>query len=291
MNSETNFVSRRRVDLVRRADLHQLAVAHDADAVAHHHRLFEAVGDVDEGLVRLAVDVLQLLLERLPELVVDRRERLVEEQDLRVVGEGAGERDALPLAARALRHALAVIVLRQAQQRASARARALPRRSAATPFIFSGNSMFSPTVLVREERQRLEHQAGRPPVRRQVVDGRAADADVAGGRRLQPGEHAQQRRLARARRPDDGEELALGDVEVDAVDGAEACRTSCVTPAQRENGSEMPPSSMLRTRSHACPTMEVGKALARCAQGPRRLADSQPETEISRPRPRAWPRS
>jgi hypothetical protein len=53
MNSETNFV-RGGVDLLGRSHLHQLAVAHDADAVAHHHGLLEAVGDVDEGLAGLA---------------------------------------------------------------------------------------------------------------------------------------------------------------------------------------------------------------------------------------------
>ena len=97
------LVARRGVDLVRRADLDQLARAHDADAVGHHHRLLETVGDVDEGLAGLAVDVLQLLLERLAQLVVDGRQRLVEEQDFGIEGERAGERDALALAARALR--------------------------------------------------------------------------------------------------------------------------------------------------------------------------------------------
>ena len=146
MNSETNFVARRGVDLLRRADLHQLARAHDADAVAHHHRLFQAVGDVDEGLAGFPVDVLQLLLERLAQLVVDGRERLVEEQDVGFVGERPGERDALPLAAGTFRDVLAVIVLRQAQLVASAPARAPCALAGSTPLIFSENSMFSPTV-------------------------------------------------------------------------------------------------------------------------------------------------
>jgi hypothetical protein len=47
---------------------------------------------------------------------------------------------------------------------------------------------------------------------------------LAGGRLLQPVEAAQQRRLARARRPDHEDQLALGDPEVDPlqdVKGAE----------------------------------------------------------------------
>ena len=41
----------------------------------------------------------------------------------------------------------------------------------------------------------------------------------AGGRRLEAGQHPQQRRLAAARRAEQREDLALGDVEADVVDG------------------------------------------------------------------------
>ena len=46
----------------------------------------------------------------------------------------------------------------------------------------------------------------------------AVDGDLAAADLLQPGEHAQQRRLAAARRADQHDELAVGDVEADAVD-------------------------------------------------------------------------
>jgi hypothetical protein len=72
-----------------------------------------------------------------------------------------------------------------------------------------------------EQRQRLEHHAGRPAVGRDVVDAPASQQDVAGRGLFQPGQHAQQRRLARSGGPHDGEELALVDVEIDAVDGGE----------------------------------------------------------------------
>ena len=35
---------------------------------------------------------------------------------------------------------------------------------------------------------------------------------------LEPGDHAQQRRLSAARGPDEDDELAVGDIDVDAVD-------------------------------------------------------------------------
>ena len=37
--------------------------------------------------------------------------------------------------------------------------------------------------------------------------------------RLEPGEHPQRRRLAAPRRPDEHEELAVGDLQVEVVDG------------------------------------------------------------------------
>src|SRR5258708_39877297 len=50
----------------------------------------------------------------------------------------------------------------------------------------------------------------------------AADEDLAGAGRLQPGDHAQGRGLAAARRPQQGEELAILDLEVEVVHGAKA---------------------------------------------------------------------
>ena len=58
----------------------------------------------------------------------------------------------------------------------------------------------------------MSRSFGRP-----LVDARAADADLAFGDVLQPGDHAQQRALAAARRPDQHDELAILDRQVDAV--------------------------------------------------------------------------
>ena len=51
-----------------------------------------------------------------------------------------------------------------------------------------------------------------------VVDLAAADGDVAGGDLLQPGDQAQQRRLAAARGTDEDDELAVLHLEVDVVE-------------------------------------------------------------------------
>ena len=54
--------------------------------------------------------------------------------------------------------------------------------------------------------------------RARVVDDAPADGDLAAGDLLQPGHHAQQRALAAALRADDDDELAVGDLGIDAVD-------------------------------------------------------------------------
>jgi hypothetical protein len=71
---------------------------------------------------------------------------------------------------------------------------------------------------VRVQRVVLEHHGDVALGRFQVVDHAVADGDLAAGDFFQPGHHAQQRRLAAARGADDDDELAIGDVGVDAVD-------------------------------------------------------------------------
>src|SRR5205807_5614043 len=66
----------------------------------------------------------------------------------------------------------------------------------------------------------LEDQADLAPVVRQLpplhaADLDAVDEDLALGRLLLPDEEPHQRRLARARRADEEEEVALGDDEID----------------------------------------------------------------------------
>ena len=97
---------------------------HDRDPVAHRQRLLLVVGHVHERDADLALDALELELEALAELEVQRTERLVEQQHVRTVDERPGEGDPLLLAAGELvRPALLVA-------RPGRRARA-PRRRAA----------------------------------------------------------------------------------------------------------------------------------------------------------------
>ena len=91
------------VELARRAELLDAAVVEHGDAVGEGERLLLVVRHEDEGDAEVALDLLQLDLHLLAELEVERAERLVEQQHLRLDDGGARERDALPLPARELR--------------------------------------------------------------------------------------------------------------------------------------------------------------------------------------------
>ena len=68
---------------------------HDGDAVAELQRLVEVVADEDDGLVELLLEIEKLVLELVADQRIERRERLVHEQDVGVGGEGARQADAL----------------------------------------------------------------------------------------------------------------------------------------------------------------------------------------------------
>ena len=74
---------------------------------------------------------------------------------------------------------------------------------------------------VRIERVVLEHHRDVALARRHVVHDLAVDDDLAAGHRFEAGDHSQDRALAAARGPDQDDELAVVDLEVDAVDDLE----------------------------------------------------------------------
>ena len=89
--------------LARCVGLFDAALVHDHDEIGERHRLFLAVGDMDEGDPELMLQLLQLLPHLDLEKGIERRKRLVEQQRLRIGDKGASKRDALLLAAGQLR--------------------------------------------------------------------------------------------------------------------------------------------------------------------------------------------
>src|SRR6185295_2799115 len=87
------------VYISRLADLAQAALVDHGDAVRHGQGLALIVGDVDRRHAEPLVQMADLDLHLLSELLVERGQWLVHQQDARLENDGTGERDALPLTA------------------------------------------------------------------------------------------------------------------------------------------------------------------------------------------------
>src|SRR5207253_8070321 len=72
------------------------------------------------------------------------------------------------------------------------------------------------------------------------VDDAVADADLAGGDVLEPGGHPKRRRLATAGRPDENDELALADMQVEVVHGRRLARVHLRDVAELELSHDAP---------------------------------------------------
>ena len=79
--------------------------------------------------------------------------------------------------------------------------------------------MFSSTLMCGNKRVVLEDGVDVAVVGRQLADVVALQQDRSAGRRLEAGDHPQDGRLAASRWPEQREELALVDLQVDVVDG------------------------------------------------------------------------
>ena len=80
-------------------ELDDLAVAHDRDQVGQAHRLLLVVGHEDAGRAERQVEVLDLGPHPAAQAGVEVAERLVEQEDERLLDQRAAERHALLLAA------------------------------------------------------------------------------------------------------------------------------------------------------------------------------------------------
>ena len=182
----------------------------DAAAVAEEHRLLHVVGDEQDRLARGLGDGVQLLLQRDAGLGVDGRERLVHQHDVGVRGQRAGHRHPLAHAARQLVRVLLLEALQPDQVDEVAHGgRALGLRHA-LDLQAMGDVLLDRAP--RQDGELLEDDAAvaAGPGHRPAVDEHAA----AGGGD-ETGQDAQQRGLAAPARPHHGDELAVGDVELD----------------------------------------------------------------------------
>ena len=87
------------IEVLRRGDLLDHAAVHDHDAVGQRHRLDLIVGDIDRGGLDHLMHALDLGAHLHAQLGVEVRQRLVEQEHLRIAHDGAAHRHALALAA------------------------------------------------------------------------------------------------------------------------------------------------------------------------------------------------
>src|SRR5690606_1159688 len=195
-------------------------LAQDGDPVAHLDGLVDVVGDEDDRLAHVGLDAQELVLQAVPGDRIDRPERLVHDQD-RLVGPGRpGDADALALSTgELLRVAVAVLGGVEADQ----------LEELVDP---GGDALLLPAQQLRdhadvlghghvgEQADLLDDVADVAPQLVGVGPGHvlAADEDPAGRRLDEPVDHLEHRRLAAAGRPDEHDDLPLGDVERDPVD-------------------------------------------------------------------------
>src|SRR5437762_9710875 len=87
-------------NLLGRTVLHDASGVDDGDAIRKRQRFLAVVRDVDGGDADSSLERAQLVTKLDAHFVVEVRHRLVEEQELRIDGERATERNTLSLSAR-----------------------------------------------------------------------------------------------------------------------------------------------------------------------------------------------
>ena len=209
-------VGRLRIERLGRRHLLQLPLAHHGDAVAHRHGLHLVVGDVQRGgrEPRLQLDDVGPGLH--PQRGVEVRQWLVHEEDEGLAHNGPGQGHPLALATRELP---GLAVDQRGQPEGLGGLLDLGRS------LLLGHATLAERELnvlghrqVGVERVALEDHGDVAVLGVHIVDNTVTDGDGAAGHVLEPGHHAQCRRLAAARRAEEHQQLAVGDVQGQVVD-------------------------------------------------------------------------
>ena len=197
------------IDFFGSSDLQHLAVAHDRDARGHGHSLLLVMRHHYAGHAHRFDDVHQLKLGLLAEFFVQRAQWFIQQKQLRLFGQTAGQCHALLLPARQLvRFALCQLFqLNQLQHFIHARINLRTRHA----FALKPKRNVFPDAEVRKQRVRLEHHVDGPLVRRKQGDVHPVQDDRAGSRLFKTRQHAQQRGLAATGTAQQGKYFALAD--------------------------------------------------------------------------------
>ncbi|KFE34238.1 phenol hydroxylase [Thioclava atlantica] len=203
------------IDFEGRPDLLGHPAVHHDHPVGHRHRLDLIVGHIKRGDPELALQFADLDAHLHPQLGIEVRKRLVEQEHRRFAHDRAPHRDPLALAARELAR-FAVEIVGKLQQRRGLLDAAVDlvlrhaRDLEPVPHVLAHRHM-------RVERIILEHHRDVAIHRFEFVHPFLADADLALAHAFEPRDHAQERRFPAARGAHDDDELAIADIHRDAV--------------------------------------------------------------------------
>ena len=205
------------VESLRHVDLLESTSVHDRDPVAHRHRLGLVVRDVESRRLQTLVQRREVGAHLDAQLRVEVRQRLVHQEGVRLTHDRPAHRNPLALSARKLSR----LPLEQVVDPQHGRRRGDPRLDLALPETVELEPEGHVLVdgHVRVQRVALEDHGDVPVHRRKVVDQLVADPDLAARRLLEPRRDPQHGRLPGAGRADEHHELAVGDLEVQRVDG------------------------------------------------------------------------
>ena len=214
----------------RRAVEDDAAGRHADQAVAIAARQFERVQVADHGDAVVAVDALQRVHDDAGVARIERGDRLVGQNDLRLLHQRARDGDALLLAARQAVGALGgepgdvELFERRQRDRDILLGPELQDRAQRGDVIDAADQDVGQHVEPADQIELLKnHRTAAAPARQRASRQRrhvdVAAGDAAGGRPLQAVDHAQQRRLARSRSSDHADESARRDRQRDFVDG------------------------------------------------------------------------
>ena len=185
---------------------------HQQHLLAEERGLVDRMGDEQDRRAGVLPQPQQFLVEPVAGDLVERAERLVHQQQLGIVDERAGDRDALAHAARQF-VGIGLLPARQADQRQQ-----FARLEGAAPLAAAADFERQLDVLERraprQQRGVLKDEADVAP-RARRLGRRPEHRDLAGGRRQKIRDDPQQGRLAASRGAEKGQEAAARDGQTD----------------------------------------------------------------------------
>jgi hypothetical protein len=234
------------VELARRCDLFDAAAVHHDDAVGDVHRLLLVMRDDHGGRVSLVVQPPQPDAQLLAHARVERAERLVQKEHLRVDRERAREAHALALAARQLRR-VAVAEPRELDEVEQLRDALFDLGGRPATDLQAERDVLAHRHVL-ERRVVLEDEADTAFLRRHSRNVLAFEEHLASIGTLEPGDHAQQRRLAAAARAEQRRQRPRFDLDRGVVQGREVAEALDDAPCLDQRVSSFGFSAVMSTR-------------------------------------------